>query len=74
MQRTQKSGDLVSLELVARVRAACIQAAREGYQEALLAGLCHEGAWENAVSAMQRLDLAALLTSLALSSDMEGSR
>jgi hypothetical protein len=62
------------LRLAAAVRHACMQAAREGYAEALLAGLCHEGAWENALSAMQRLDPAALLTSLAPPSDPGGSR
>jgi hypothetical protein len=48
-------------ELVEQVRAACIQAALDGYEDAAADGLCHEGAWESAIDAMRRLDLAALL-------------
>ncbi|MGE0822064.1 MAG: acetyltransferase [Candidatus Binatia bacterium] len=43
------------------IREACIQAAREGYEQAAMSGLCHEGAWEAAIGAIQRLDLEALL-------------
>lgn len=53
---------LVSLDaLVEQVRAACIQAALEGYENAAADGLCAEGAWECAVDAMRRADLRALL-------------
>lgn len=38
-------------------RQACIEAALAGYESAAISGLCHEGAWENAISAMRRLDL-----------------
>ena len=44
------------------VREACIRAALAGYENAAMSGLCHEGAWEAAVSAMRMLDLDALLT------------
>ena len=44
-----------------QIRAALIQAALNGYEEAAMSGLCCEGAWEAAVSAMQRLDLPAAL-------------
>jgi hypothetical protein len=44
-----------------RLRAALIQAALDGYESAAMSGLCCEGAWEAAVSAMQRLDLPAAL-------------
>lgn len=44
-----------------RIRAALIQAALRGYEEASLSGLCCEGAWEAAVSAMRQLDLQAAL-------------
>lgn len=43
------------------VREACIRAALAGYENAAMSGLCHEGAWEAAVSAVQMLDLDALL-------------
>lgn len=44
-----------------RVRAACVAAARDGYQDAAIAGLCGEGALEAALSAIERLDLATVL-------------
>ncbi|HET7395648.1 MAG TPA: acetyltransferase [Gammaproteobacteria bacterium] len=43
------------------VRDACLAAAREGYQQAAMAGLCHEGAVEASLDAIQMLDLEALL-------------
>ena len=43
------------------IRAALIQAALNGYEQAAMSGLCRDGAWEAAVSAMQRLDLPAAL-------------
>ena len=43
------------------VRQACIRAALEGYEHAAISGLCHEGAWEAAISAMKMLDLDAIL-------------
>ncbi len=44
------------------VRAACIAAALDGYEMAAISGLCPAGAWEAAISAMQRLDLTPLLS------------
>ena len=55
------------------VRAACIAAALDGYEMAAISGLCPEGAWEAAVSAMQRLDLTALLDQMAVG-DQNSSR
>lgn len=46
--------------LLDRVRAGCLAAAIEGYEDARLAGLCHEGAWEAAIGAIQRLDADSL--------------
>lgn len=43
------------------VRLACIRAALEGYENAAISGLCHEGAWEAAISAMKMLDLEEVL-------------
>lgn len=47
--------------LAAAVRRACVQTAVAGYEQARMDGLCHEGAWETAVSAMQALNLDVLL-------------
>ena len=51
-------------QLAAAVRAACIQAALEGYERAQIAGLCQEGAWECAVDAMRMLDLKKVLQAM----------
>ena len=47
------------LEIAEAVRAACIEAAVNGYENAAMSGLCAEGAFEAAVSAMRMLDLKA---------------
>jgi hypothetical protein len=49
------------MQLADTVRAACIRAALDGYQQASISGLCHEGAFEAAVDAMRMLDLDTLL-------------
>jgi hypothetical protein len=41
-----------------QVRAALIEAAMAAYEDAAIRGLCSEGAWEVAVAAMRKLDLA----------------
>lgn len=46
------------------VREACIAAALAGFEEAGFSGLCLEGRWECAVSAMRMIDLEALLADL----------
>ncbi|MEQ8799671.1 MAG: hypothetical protein RJQ08_05725 [Salinisphaeraceae bacterium] len=46
--------------LAERVREACIDAALAGYEDAAMAGLCHEGCWEAAISAIRRLPVKAL--------------
>lgn len=43
-------------------RRACIEAALAGYESAAISGLCHEGAWENAISAIRRLDLEDIIS------------
>ena len=48
------------LELAHEVRTACLAAARAAYEDAGLQGLCEEGRWEAAVSAIQALDLDAV--------------
>jgi hypothetical protein len=44
-----------------KVRAACVQAALEGYEQAGMDGLCHEGAWEAAIDAIRGLNLDRIL-------------
>ena len=44
------------------VKDACLQAALKGYEDAAISGLCREGAWEAATSAIEMLDLEAILT------------
>lgn len=48
-------------QLAETIRQACLHRAIEAYEEARMDGLCHEGAWEIAVNAIQTLDLGALL-------------
>lgn len=43
------------------VRDACIEAARQGYENAAISGLCEEGALEAALGAIHMLDLDAVL-------------
>lgn len=45
------------------IRDACISAAREGFMDASISGLCNEGAVEAAISAIQNLDLTKVLAS-----------
>jgi hypothetical protein len=49
------------LALAEQIRAACLQAALDAYEQAGIAGLCGEGRWELAVQAIRTLDLAPLL-------------
>ncbi len=60
MNPTDSPSDRDRLQLAQAVREACIRAALAGYDDAAMSGLCAEGAWEAAVSAMQRLDLRPL--------------
>lgn len=48
-------------EIARRVREECIQTAISAYDNASISGLCSEGAFEAAVSAMRMLDLEALV-------------
>ena len=53
-----------SQRLAEAVRAACLKAAKEGYQQASASGLCHEGAVEASLGAVSMLDLKAVLAAL----------
>jgi hypothetical protein len=50
-----------STAMTERIRAAVVAAGLAGYEDAAMQGLCADGAWEAAVSAMRRLDLDAVL-------------
>lgn len=52
-------------QVAERVRTALIACAEAAHEDALLRGLCHEGAWEAAVVAMRALPLAKLLDEAA---------
>lgn len=43
------------------IREKCIEAAREGFRDASMSGLCAEGAVEASISAMQKLNLEKIL-------------
>jgi hypothetical protein len=49
------------IEIARAVRSACVQAALDGYEQAQIAGLCQEGAWEVAVDAIRMVDLKEIL-------------
>ena len=49
-----------SVRLAERVRSTLLETALAAYEDAALRGLCCEGAWEAAVSAMRRLDLSSM--------------
>ena len=53
------------LQLAVAVRSACVQAALDGYEQAQIAGLCQEGAWEVAVDAIRMVDLREILLQMA---------
>lgn len=48
-------------DLAEAVRDACINAAKAGYENAAMAGLCHDGAWEAAIGAIEMLDMDAVI-------------
>jgi hypothetical protein len=48
-------------DIAEQVRQACIQEAIRAYEDAGISGLCHEGRFEAAISALRMLDLSALL-------------
>ncbi|MEE4377062.1 MAG: hypothetical protein V2J55_06040 [Candidatus Competibacteraceae bacterium] len=54
-------------ELAERVRAACLAAALEAYEDAGISGLCAEGRWEYAMQAISTLDLEKVLHQADLS-------
>lgn len=51
------------------IRRALIEAAQAAYEDAGIQGLCEEGRWEAAVSAMRALDLGATAPGVHASAD-----
>ncbi len=43
------------------VRQACLKAARDGYENAGISGLCEEGRWECALGAIRALDIDTVI-------------
>jgi hypothetical protein len=56
----QKQTQSSEITIARNVQDACIQAAKEGFRDASMQGLCSEGAMEAAVSAIQMLDAAKI--------------
>jgi hypothetical protein len=46
------------------VREACLNAARQAYENAGISGLCEEGRWECAIDAIRSLDLETIIRAL----------
>ena len=59
-------------QLAEAVRAACLKAAAEAYEDAGVRGLCEEGRWEAAVGALQSLNLEKLVQELERSDPHRG--
>lgn len=51
-------------DLAKRIRAACLEAVLQAYEDAGMQGLCAEGRWEAAISALKSVELAPLLREL----------
>jgi len=49
------------LKIAEQIRNACIKAAKEGFLDASMSGLCTEGAMEAAISAIESLDVEQLV-------------
>jgi len=59
-----------SEKLAEIAKEACIQAALRGYESASISGLCREGAWEAAISAIRMLDLTSEINQALVTRDM----
>ena len=57
MRRVRQMNPDPDPSIAEAVRRACIQAAEAAYEDAGIQGLCAEGRWEAAVSAMRRVDV-----------------
>jgi hypothetical protein len=57
----QNQPESTEIKLAEAIRNACVEAAKEGFRDASIQGLCGEGAAEAAVGAIQMLDLEKAL-------------
>jgi len=57
-------------QLAEAVRAACLKAAIEAYENAGISGLCEEGRWECARQAIKELDLEKLIAEVLRSNSL----
>jgi hypothetical protein len=48
-------------DLAKRIRQTCLEAVLQAYEDAGIQGLCAEGCWEAAISALKTVELAPLL-------------
>lgn len=64
--RVTKLTVMIEKVLAEKVKEACIDAAREGFMDASIRGLCTEGAMEAAISAMQSLDIEQLIENIEI--------
>ena len=60
----EDAGQEIDVEVAATVRDACVQVALDAYETARMDGLCNEGAWEAAVSAIRMLDVDRIVAEL----------
>jgi hypothetical protein len=51
-------------QIAEAVRAACLKAAQDAYENAGVSGLCQEGRWECAISAVRALDLESVIPAM----------
>lgn len=49
------------IKLAQKVKEACVQAAREGFEDASMRGLCNEGAVEAAIGHIQSLKMEQII-------------
>jgi hypothetical protein len=57
----QVQSDSTEMDIARAIRDACVEAAKEGFRDASIQGLCNEGAVEAAVSAIQMLDVEKIV-------------
>lgn len=60
-----KDQDQVFQKIAEEVKKACLDAAKEGFREASMSGLCTEGAIEAAVGSIQTVDLEKIISQLS---------
>lgn len=69
MSRAERHDAALAAASAEALRRALIEAALDGYERAALSGLCAEGAWEAAVSAMRAFDLDTVQSRTGSGSD-----